>query len=199
MQYEAMMDIETLDVLGSSVVTQLAVVVFDESGFIVERYQRNIDAQAQIDLGRTISWETLKFWMEQPDSARMSITAPESFDNLLLTAGDPFWTAYKEHSRAPLWLVRTELFDIARRHELKYWWSKGSFDFDIIEDLIKTSSGSFPWTFRQKQCLRTAVNLVPAAKEMARDAGNVAHSALGDCEHQVRQLCMVRSFINWAV
>lgn len=65
-------------------------------------------------------------------------------------------------------------------------WAKGNFDFNILEDLL----GEVPWKYYQCRELRTLM------KECGVSKGDVAHTALEDCQAQIKQLKACREIIE---
>jgi hypothetical protein len=165
---EMMIDIETLDTARTAVVPQVGYAFWDnESGVILGRYCLNLNIQAQIDAGRTISASTLMWWFAQGDAARRGVFA-DADDQRHLPSD-----------------VCSTLAGHIRLHKPKAFWSKGAFDFEILEDL-----GFSGWKFYERRDLRTALHFCPEAKDLPR--GDVAHTGLDDALHQIVQLEYVR-------
>lgn len=135
-----MIDIETLDTLNSAVVTQVGWVLFDadEIGKPQEMFP---DIQHQINLGRTISASTLKWWMvDQPRIARERVfdcPNPCTLDELA-----------------------TRLRTVVQEHHVGHVWSHGPhFDMAILKDLL----GDNMFHYRSPRDTRTMALLAPHA------------------------------------
>lgn len=161
-----MFDIETLDVADTAVVLQVGYVVF-EGELTIRQRSFNLDAQEQLDGGRSVAWSTLEWWFKQSDDARKSVSGGSSYKM------DAFMTSFAEAVK-----------------DVELIWAKGSFDFQIVENMYRGAGKKAPWRYSQPRDLRTALDFHPEAKKMARDG--VGHTGLGDAMHQMRQLVAVR-------
>lgn len=177
---EMMIDIETLDVLKTAVVPQVGFCVFQGETVLHQR-QMNLRVKEQMPNpwgpaagGRTLSWETIRFWMRQPDEARLSII--------------------DDSETYPAMFVAMAIGDAAREYKVEKFWAKGSFDFDILEDLFgQATSCTLPWDFRSKRDLRTELDHLPKNQRPARVG--IAHTALGDALHQHQELVALRRLL----
>lgn len=177
---EMMIDIETLDVLKTAVVPQVGFCVF-QGETVLDSRQMNLRVKEQMPNpfgpaagGRTLSWDTIKFWMRQPDEARLSII-------------DDAETYSAMH-------VAMAIGDAARKYEVKKFWAKGSFDFDILEDLFgQATISTLPWDFRTKRDLRTELDHLPKDLHPVREG--IAHTGLGDALYQHQQLVTLRRLL----
>lgn len=178
---EMMIDIETLDVLKTAVVTQIGFCVFQGETVLLER-QMNLRVEQQMPsrMGpaagdRTLSWDTIKFWMKQPDASRLSIV--------------------DDRETYPVVAVARAILEQAKELEVKRFWAKGSFDFDILEDLFaQHSNESLAWDFRSKRDLRTELDHLPRDMHPLR-SGLIAHTGLGDALYQHQQLVTLRRML----
>lgn len=174
---EMMIDIETLDVEKTAVVPQVGFCVFQGEAVLFQK-QMNLRVAEQMrnprnphGLGRSISWNTLVFWMKQPDAARLSIIDDSEV-----------WSAYE---------VLMALKAAAQEYDVQKYWAKGSFDFDILEDLFAGQTREFlPWDFRTRRDLRTELDHLPKHLHPVREG--IAHTGLGDALYQHQQLVALR-------
>jgi len=173
MACEAMVDIETLDTTETAVIFQVAVVLFDADHTPIFSRQINLEIQEQINAGRTISESTLTFHLNIPDNLQRSLNDPSVMDL------DYF------HS-----FLASTFF--TQKYNIEAWWSKGDFDFKLLENLIASSKHpmQLPWSFRNKRELRTLM------KECGVPKGTVVHNALADCHAQIAQLAECRKRIH---
>ena len=170
MSTEAMIDIETFDTADTAVVFQIGLVLFGDKP--TRHSIWNLDVQSQIDAGRTISADTLKFWLDPDISsvAQTSLRSPEPYRSALASL-DEMLTGHVD--------------------EVGSIWAKGSFDFNVLESLYKQCGRLVPWEFYQCRDLRTLMKECDVPKH-----GNISHNALDDCQHQVLQLLECRRVIG---
>ena len=73
-------DLETLGVDPGCVITQIGACAFDVDDPIAERQMFNtfVDPQSCLDLGMTIKWSTIKWWLVQPEAARKAMVTDET-------------------------------------------------------------------------------------------------------------------------
>jgi hypothetical protein len=170
-----MIDIETLDSLDTAVILQIAVSVYDgESKPTLISW--DIDTNQR---GRTISAETVKWWLEQIKNGCES-----PFDGThrvsLYTALDKLY----EHIQGA-----TEV------------WSEGSFDIRILSDAYDSLGTDHSFRnihYRAFRDLRTAKYLIPA--DVYRTKLKVdpisPHNAADDCFSQMLTLINIKNYIN---
>ena len=161
---EAMVDIETLDTRGSSVVYQVGVIVFQGNDLLYSK-EYNMQLDQQLECNRTVSEDTLKFHLSAPQGLAISLNSLE---------------------RTTVQELMNHL-KTANKFKPKYWWAKGSFDFDILEDLL---NNQVPWMWYQKMELRTLI------RETGADKPEPSHSGLADCLIQLKQLQQCREIIR---
>lgn len=160
-----MLDIETLDTATTAVVIQVGWTIFDLVGPPTAPVQWTMDIQEQIDLGRTISASTLKFWMEQPDIARQ-----QGFDPA------------RKHS---LMELRERFRMMLYGTPIKHVWSHGpAFDMATLKSLL----GEEPWDFRSLRDTRTLAMLAP---HIERPAAAVKHNAGDDALAQAKWVQLI--------
>lgn len=166
---EAMIDIETLDTKNSAVVFQIGLVIF-EGNTILQKCQWNLMIDQQLARGRTVSASTLAFHLSIPANLRMAIEMEDKTYCGAVAIG--------------------RIHDELASYTVKNFWSKGSFDFNILESLFKDFDESIPWKFYQLRELRTLM------QECSIPKGDVSHNALEDCLNQIDQLNACRAKIG---
>lgn len=161
-----MLDLETLSLGHRAVVTAIGAVVFDDKvlydgALILPR------VQPQINMGRTVRWDTVVWWLEQEEAARQEV-------------------AVLDINRAPLVDALDMLGDFYRKHEAQEVWGNGSnFDVAIMDTLYEEVGGPPPWGYKQVRDLRTLKSLVTAADSLLPEKDDtVKHSAIGDAQRQ---------------
>ena len=154
-----MIDIETLDTANSAVILQVGWCLFDQTG-INKPHEMVIDIQEQIDMGRTISADTLRWWMEQPDIARQKVFCSDN-----------------THSTDEL---GNRLRTIVGTCGIEHVWSHGPhFDMAILKDLL----GDTVFHYRSPRDTRTMSLLAPHAM---KPAPVTKHSAGDDAYAQAQ-------------
>jgi len=175
---EAMIDIETLDTADTAVVFQIGLVIFEGSE-ILENHFWNLDVQEQLDRGRTVSASTVQFWL----NPRISAVAYHALG--------PEGAAVATNK------VLALLHQLLRHREVKQVWAKGSFDFNLLENLwamylnVEDIDVPVPWKFYQCRDLRTLMKECGVKKQDV-----VSHNALSDCQEQLTLLIECRAKIN---
>lgn len=153
-----MIDLETLDTKPTTVILSIGAVAFDPfTGDERGRFYEEIDAQGQIDQGRTVSADTLKWWMGQ-DNGVIKLEGERDLGHAL-------------H-------LLYEFFGLAECYET--WGNGSTFDVSIMEDAYRSFNMEAPWKFWAVRDMRTIVALV--GKEDW--SGGTNHNALDDAIHQ---------------
>lgn len=155
-----MVDLETLGVAPDGVILTVAAQSFDP--FSDQVYDRSYYARIDLDSqpNRTITDSTVEWWAQFPEAAE---------------------EAFHEDNRLPIKQVLEELNSLLWKHE--FVWSKGAFDFTILEHAFKEQGMPVPWKFWRVRDVRTVMSLWPDCPKPA-----VAHHALDDCKNQIKQL-----------
>lgn len=169
MNSDVMLDIETLDTTPSSVILSIGAVRFDQYSHDIDDqgFYAVLDLQPQIDGGRTISADTLRFWLQLPPAAREVFFVKEThvLEDALEMLSE--WIDPKRETRA---------------------WSMGAgFDLPILEHAYHSMGMQAPWLFRKSNCLRHHKNL-PNAKIVYDSVPRLGthHNAMDDAIHQAR-------------
>lgn len=154
-----MIDIETLDTLNSAVVLQVGWCLFDETK-VDTPHEMVMDIQEQIDMGRTISADTLRWWMDQSNIARQKVFCA----NNTYSADD----------------LASRLRTIVTTCGIEHVWSHGPhFDMAILKDLL----GDSVFHYRSPRDTRTMSLLAPHA---TKPAPVTKHSAGDDAYAQAQ-------------
>ena len=161
-----MIDIETLSTSPNALVLSVGMVLFDEINMFDKIHIKNRISTATGD----VSKETAIWWMKQSDEARKAIT---------------------EHQKGviemPEYNLVQELRDILCTSSVKTIWSQGSFDQNIIENLMLRNGVDkqhLPKYYMWRD-LRTIRKLLHVENEAKAE---VAHNALEDAVAQVKTL-----------
>lgn len=132
-----MVDWETLDSKPTAAVRSVGWVIFcyDTKQILRTGYISDISVDAQLKLGRTISWSTLCWWMAQGEEARQAM----------------FTEGWKESFQGVV---------MALELEFKEWncteiWGNGTdFDTQITAGLLDLTCLPPFWNFRKQRCYR---------------------------------------------
>ncbi len=166
---EAMIDIETFDIAHNALVFQIAVILFDKDHTISYKEIWNLDFDEQVAAGRDISASTTAFHLKIP---RNAIAALEDENRVTMNE-------FSDH-----------LIAVFKRSKPTKIWAKGSFDFNILENLFKYTARKPPWKYYQCRELRTLMKECGVAK------GDVSHTALEDCVAQLAKLEECRGVVK---
>ena len=158
-----MIDIETLDTELTAVVVSIAAVRFDENTDPIDKLAILLDMEDQQLRGRTISPQTLSWWMTQSDEARR-------------------WN-FNESNRYPIDTALQTLSAFCANATL--FWSRGSFDPNILENLYHQFYTDVPWKYSQLRDVRSFDELWTGGPCRV---GLVDHLPLDDCFKQVDQV-----------
>lgn len=164
-----MIDNETLDTTPSAVILSIGAVRFDQYSHDMEdnAFYAVLDIQDQIDKGRTISADTLSFWMMQPPAARAVFAEKEKVSLEEALVGLREWIDPKRDTRP---------------------WSMGaSFDIPMLEHAYRSLGMDAPWLFWKARCMRHHKEL-PNAKIVYDSVPRLGthHNAMDDAIHQAR-------------
>jgi hypothetical protein len=166
---DVMIDLETGDTTPSSVILSIGACRFDQYSDDMDdsAFYAVVDIQGQIDLGRTFSADTLRFWMQQPAAAKEIW-----FDKEAVPLEDAL-LGLKE------W--------IDPRRDTRPWSMGAGFDLPILEHAYRSFGVEPPWLFWKACCMRHHKNL-PNAKIVYDNVPRmgVHHNAMDDAIHQAR-------------
>ncbi len=191
---EMMIDLETLDVKNSAVVLSIGAVVWEPNTIsyydpetqeektktdgvaIVDRFFRAIDIDEQVNKGRTVSLDTIRFWMDADPTAR-----EEAFD-------------WKGRSSVKVTLADFYAFGLNHHGITSFWAKPATFDFPIWDDLRDDFGGEVPWRYNQKYDVRTVVKEASYSADghdYSKIVG-VPHTPVYDCLAQIDLLYAAR-------
>lgn len=162
---DLMIDIETMDTKHSAVVLSIGAVFFDtQTKKLGPEFYSTLHIQPQLDLGRTVSGDTLHWWMQQDNRARVSSTQLTPRPNRdTIEDFIEFVTRTASQGALP--------------------WGNGScFDISIIESLLKSYEALVPWKFWNIQDLRTFNRFIAGGEKHKPPTD--AHNALADAKAQ---------------
>ncbi len=156
-----MIDFETLDVAECPVILSMGVVVFNENG-IVDCFFEKIDQQTCLDLGCSVSIDTLLWWEKQSDAAKKAAFGGKT--NIGYAMG--------------------MLVDLYKKYECAEVWSAGALaNIRWTNNILIKLNLEKPWKFYQEMCFRTFRVIMP---QIDFEKSGTAHNALDDAINQAR-------------
>lgn len=167
-----MMDLETLDVAANAVIVSVGAVFFDpHSDRMGERFHRVCgDLDDQQKRGRTISTDTVKWWLKQDRIAQQE----SFFDNANMR---PTFQVLSDFS---------SFLGPATSDEVRVWGNGAAFDNEKLRGLYGAYGFPCPWKFYNDRCYRTVKSLTAGLPEIERIGTH--HNALDDAVSQARHL-----------
>lgn len=163
---DVMIDVETLDTRPSTVILSIGACRFDieQLGMVTDTLHIHLDIDDQIKSGRTVSGDTILWWMDQSREAR---------DGLTQSARRPLRDALLKLSS---FIVETD----------RVWGNGAAFDNAVLSDAFRASSLPQPWRFWNDMCYRTLKTLYRDVPKP--DFVGVKHDALSDAVNQAVHL-----------
>lgn len=152
-----MLDLETLGTAVDSVILSIGAVKFDPEteSPLGEKFCLTLSIQSNLDAGRTVSGDTIKWWMGQDAEARAVFSAPCVSLNEALTSFVQFF----DHDN------------------YQVWGNGASFDNAIMAHALDSMGWKTPWKFYNDRCYRT-LKAMPGVPKMSAFVGK--HNALTD-------------------
>lgn len=186
-----MMDIESLDTGPNSVVLQIALYGLDgdEESLFDSHVHSFFPIQPQLDLirPRTISAQTLFWWMLQDDAARLK------FERNVLEDHEDLEILMRHLTREFNRMTENG----KRDYEL---WARGpQFDVVNVESLYRDMGMKAPWQYNKVRDLRTLMAQAGLrSDDVPKPTGFVAHNAAWDCKYQIAQYLAARRALRSA-
>lgn len=180
-----MLDLETLDTAPSAVVTSIGAVAFDPyTTELGERFYVELvdDMTAQQRRGRTISGDTVAWWMRQEQAAKQ----------LFAELPDP------EVQRVKTVTALTMFSDFVERNggqSAEIWGNGADFDNVVLGSLYESFGIKRPWSYSRNRCYRTMKNLGIGPRKPANRMGT-HHNALDDAVTQAVHLQEIMAAIG---
>ncbi len=158
---DLMVDLETMGNQFDACIVQIGACFFDpRNGLIGGKYYTNVDLQSCIDVGLSVSGDTVYWWLQQNEQARKSITTGKKI---------PIEKAMKQFAKFA--------------KDAKRVWSHSGFDFAIIQTAFQKTKIKSPFHYRAPKDLRTLTYLADIDTKDFPRVG-VEHDALSDCVYQ---------------
>lgn len=166
-----MIDLETLDVSSSAIIVAIGAVAFNNKFDTVDEKMILVDLSRTYS-GVTASVDTCLFWFKQ---------LRKNPEMLKLFKGD----VYEPDALDQLGLFIDEL-----KETKNTFWSKGSFDFNILNHRYAAYDKKTPWRYNEIRDARTVINLprdgmMPPVKLPTNEN---LHDPISDCKNQIEQM-----------
>jgi len=188
---EAMVDIESLDTVELAVVFQISMVIFSPTEEVPDLYMNfYLDIDEQLDNGRTTSKSTLEFWNSPEnkpmlDKAISIINESEVRSNHSMHA-TAFTIAENINTINRIYGYSNVNFNIVA------WWSRGNFDFPILNNLFRQVNMPVPWS---KHCTIKELRTLAYELGVPKVESEVPHNGIHDCKAQIKTLKQCRAKI----
>lgn len=177
-----MIDIETLNNGGNSVITSLAAVAFNsETGKIGPEFMVDIDIQNSLNLGFEVNASTILWWMQQSDEAR----------NLLVEG-------QKKALKVEFALYEfTSFVQSLKPQSLRVFGNGAKFDLGILSEAYYKIRKGIPWKHTMERDVRTIVEFAPEIKtKWLENFQGIKHNPIDDCKCQIGYVCEILNKIK---
>ena len=158
-----MLDKETLDTCATGVILSIGAVKFDLDSDRIDdaAFYASVSVDSNMLVGRTISEDTLIWWLKQSDEAQAVFHEPKQ---TLETALNGFCDWFGDAT---------------------YIWSNGAdFDIPMLANALRMFGMEPPWAFYNARCVRTYKN-IPGMKNIKIE-NTLKHNALSDAVAQAK-------------
>ena len=159
---DIMVDLETLSSAPDAAIVAIGAVTFNDGSipakdFVRQTFSMTIHARSAQITGGRISGETVAWWLQQPEAARLALfDDPKTMTEAL--AGFSQWV--KRQGETP-----------------RLWGNGASFDNVVLRAAYDRAMMDAPWEFRSDRCYRTLKVLRP---DIAFEPYGTHHNALDD-------------------
>jgi hypothetical protein len=177
-----MLDVESLDLGPRAVLLQVGIIAFplDDPETEMRRVDQYLPVQPQIALGRSVSWDTIRWWIEQ------AATTPKIQERFIDNSGNDMdeLTALVRSVHRKL----TEIIDSVGRANVELWAKGPQFDVVNLETLFADCGLDTPWPYDCVMDLRTTMRLAGVSSKTGDidTSGIVPHVAISDSQFQIR-------------
>jgi len=170
-----MVDIETMGNKSRSAIISIGAVNFDMiTGETGRRFYCNVSLQSCLDAGLIVNADTILWWMQQSEDARMSLIG----NNISL--------------KTALINFHNWLAECPEKYEI---WGNGSrFDLGLLDDAYNSIGEKTPWMYWQERDVRTLVAFNPSLKKSI--INDLPHDTISDCLYQIKYCSAIYNSIN---
>jgi exodeoxyribonuclease VIII len=171
-------DLETFGLKSNCPVISLGAVVYTYGQGIYGSFHRYFDLDEQFRNGRIPQSDTIRWWLNQGESARQSISRNQTFSVDDVT--DEFYEWWREDVDDPIQDWAEDDDPELGAHVM----SNGpAFDISILDSLFT----EVPWHYRNVRCFRSMVDWFGSVKindDQLPPALSIRHDALSDAYRQ---------------
>ncbi len=167
-----MLDLETMGTGRNAAIIAIGAVYFDsETQILGDTFYRAVDLESSVAAGGTMDAATVKWWMQQGDSARsLFLSRNVQIEEALVD----FYNFVKSRN--------------LNDENVYVWGNSSNFDNLILHQAYANAGMEKPWKFYNDRCYRTVKNLNPDIK-MSRTGTH--HYALDDAICQANHLMLI--------
>ncbi|EIQ01609.1 DNA polymerase III epsilon subunit-like 3'-5' exonuclease [Opitutaceae bacterium TAV1] len=174
---DVMLDLETWDNRPGGVILSIGAVWFG-GGRLGQSFYTRIDPQSSVAAGLSMGVDTVQWWMNQPEAARLEVLGP----------GVPLDVALGAFA---VFLGVNGRKDDCNR-DVRVWGNGADFDNAMLAEAFRVMRHPIPWAFWNSRCYRTAIEGAPHDDAAGTVAGvphrGTHHNALDDAETQALRL-----------
>ena len=165
---EIMLDIETLDTLPSAVILSIAAIPFHKEENHIASQELFLSVDQRCQKNRSKSASTIQFWLDQP---------PPVYEK-----------NFKGEYSLEYSLMRLTAF--CEKTNPREFWSKGKFDFEILEHAYRQIGLKPAWDFWRVRDVRTILG------ETGIRMKKNNHDPVEDCLNQIQAVLEAHEKIN---
>lgn len=170
-------DLETLGNTSNAPIIQIAAVIFDEKGEMLDSIDIRCDLETIPQNEFSVDYDTLRWWMNQVAN-----------NPKLVDVWNGAWIEHKEMIKMFMDWVK----EMTQKHGQLFFWSHTTFDPPILDRHAKIyKTERLP--FRDHRDIRTLTHIA-GFYEVTKN--NKAHDALSDCEYQARYIAKGLSILK---
>lgn len=158
-----MLDLETMGNHSFSSIISIGAVEFNmETGSTGREFYRTVDLQSCLDIGLVINADTVMWWLQQNEKARMDLVLAQKVS------------------------ISHALLDFSHfcNNDFEIWGNSARFDLGLLQNAYNKAMLPICWDFRKERDVRTLVSLNPQIK-MGYKYSGTSHNALQDCYNQI--------------
>ncbi len=179
-----MIDLETFGTKQNSMITAIGVCKFNIKTGKIDRkntFYERIDWASSEEYGRQMDVETIRWWMEQSDAARLENIKP----------GIQLEDALEKLAKFLMPLKNAIV-----------WGNGATFDISMLENTYEAVLGDIPWKFYNVNDVRTIVRLgkmLTGFDHKKVEFEGDKHNARADAMHQAKYVSMIYKELNGKV
>jgi hypothetical protein len=179
-----MLDLETLGKTSDAVILSIGAVPFNMDGEMGDIFEVYPTVQDQFKK-RKVEWDTIKWWMEQNEQARKSITSSHSRNQTLKECLEDLncWCLNNTNPNNIYHFSDSNL-----DKDFKVWANGASFDIAIMRHAFTQYDVTIPWSYKNEYDCRTMVYMSKISTKNYDSVG-IKHNAVADCKWQISWLC----------